>query len=211
MKNDQSGADALKNAATWAAAGFAVVLLIIPNLHYADVRWTQFAVGLVTSVLATALSFASIRIRERIRRRTAPKVFISYSHEDSRLALEMAARLKTLGVEPIIDRMELSVGDDIEAVTRQLVEGADYYLALLSPAFKASSWAQRELEVALKLGKKVLPILLVPDAIPEVLRGVYYADFTQSADVGYEELARTFKRYASQISHQQSGTTGSAV
>ena len=93
---------------------------------------------------------------------------------------------------PLIDRLELRVGDNIKQAVDRMIDRCDYVIYVSSENTKNSSWSNKEIEQAVKRDKKVLPVVLSDGTLPEILNGVYYADFTETYEHGISALERTF-------------------
>src|ERR1700710_2166212 len=60
-----------------------------------------------------------------------PKAFISYSHdtlENKKWVLELATRLRTNGIDAILDQWELTAGSDIPHYMETNLASADYII-----------------------------------------------------------------------------------
>src|SRR4051794_40477260 len=67
-----------------------------------------------------------------------PKVFISYSHdtlEHKKWILELATRLRTNGIDAILDPWELTAGSDIPHYMEQNLATADYIVMVCTPNY----------------------------------------------------------------------------
>ena len=157
--------------------------------------FTTFAIvnGLVASVAGATLAYAMARAY-KLASRNLPAVFISYSHQDSQFAEKLAKALEAIDVEPIVDRLELTVGDDIRSAVDEMIDRSDYFLYVISKNSANSNWAKKEIEQATKRDKRILPVVLDVDAVPESLSGVYYADFTGDFESGIAQLEKTLQR-----------------
>jgi TIR domain len=130
-------------------------------------------------------------------------IFISYSHQDSDFALNLAMQLVTHKAKVWIDKWELNVGDSIIDRIQNAVEGATALLVILSKASVASEWVKKELNSGLirELDEKrviVLPILIEDCKIPMFLRDKKYADFTKDYDEGIQEVLKAIASISSQ-------------
>ncbi len=123
------------------------------------------------------------------------RAFISYARQDAaEFAEELARGLEVAGFEASLDRHSIAGGDDWERRLGELIEAADTMVFVLTPASAASPRCKWELERAVSLSKRVLPVVLLdtPEAdTPESVRRLNYIFFTQgrsySASLG--ELA----------------------
>ncbi|MEV4429728.1 SAV_2336 N-terminal domain-related protein [Streptomyces sp. R-07] len=124
-------------------------------------------------------------------------VFVSYAHEDGQWAVTLAEDLRRRGLEVWLDRWELSPGQDVAAGLRDGLAKADAMVAVVSPGWLTSEWANREFEAATTDGRtRVFPVLWgdvtnVPSSIAE--RG--YFDFRRGMTPDeYEESLRQLVR-----------------
>lgn len=149
--------------------------------------------GSLASVVGGAIAYA-LAMAYKAASREVPAVFISYSHEDAEFAGKVSKALAELDVEPILDRLELKVGDDIKAAVDEMIGRSDYFLFIISGNSANSDWAKKEMEQAIEREKRILPVVLDAEAIPEPLSGIYYADFTGEFEAGVDQLKRTLLR-----------------
>lgn len=151
----------------------------------------QAGAALAGAGVSVIYALILIRVRQRIRERNRPRVFISYSHQDLEFVNKLKNDLEDIGVIPLIDRLELRVGDNIKQAVDRMIDRCDYVIYVSSENTKNSSWSNKEIEQAVKREKKILPVLLSDGTLPEVLNGVYYADFTETYEHGISALERT--------------------
>lgn len=88
---------------------------------------------------------------------TGLKVFISYSHIDSKLAIDLEERIEALGIPTFRDEKDISIG---ASVTRRVHEGLDDCLCLVvivSPASHKSAWIPYEVGHATALHRDIVP------------------------------------------------------
>src|SRR5208282_5347585 len=95
-------------------------------------------------------------------------VFISYSRDDLAFADQLDAALKLTGFGVIIDRLDISGGEEWEKRLGALIRDADTVVFVLSPSSARSKTCAWEVEEAIQLGKRILPVLCRPleDATP---------------------------------------------
>ncbi|MHA1280467.1 MAG: toll/interleukin-1 receptor domain-containing protein [Candidatus Helarchaeota archaeon] len=130
-------------------------------------------------------------------------VFISYSHQDSAFASELAAQLVKHRAKVWIDQWELHVGDSLIDRIQQAIQGASALIVILSKASINSEWCKKELSSGLlrELEEKrvvVLPALIEECEIPLFLRGKMYADFRTDFDKGLRATLETVSRVTSE-------------
>lgn len=126
-------------------------------------------------------------------------VFLSHNMEDKPFVRKLAKDLGNHGVKYWLDEAEIKIGDSLIDKIRTGLDDVNFVAVILSPNSNASSWVQRELDVAMTLeinGKKVkvLPIMFKQCELPGFLLGKYYADFTKASN--YE---KSFKKLTESI------------
>lgn len=106
---------------------------------------------------------------------------MSYSRRDSRFVRRLVERLRSVGVSTFYDEADIAVGESLVDALEQAVRRADYMLVVMSPDYFASTWATKELEIALnqefeKGETRVLPLLYRDCDIPGLLQSKLWAD-----------------------------------
>jgi WD40 repeat protein len=100
-------------------------------------------------------------------------VFISYSRRDSEFVGRLAQGLKDHGKDSWIDVDGIRAGEVFPAVLRSAIESSDAFVFVISPDSVSSPYCTQEVEHAVGLNKRVLPVVLrsVPDEqVPEGIR-----------------------------------------
>jgi len=92
------------------------------------------------------------------------RVFISYSHDDSRLAEQVQARLRDIGAVPMSD-VDIVGGARFSEEIRQRISHAHVFISLLTKNSKGRPWVHQEIGYAMGLAVPVLPLAL--DELPE--------------------------------------------
>ncbi len=109
------------------------------------------------------------------------RVFVSYARLDgAELAEELASGLDLLGFAPILDKRDIAGAEDWEQRLDALIRQADTVVFLLSPRSVQSPRCAWEVERALALSKRIVPVVAVPVAeaeVPEPLRKLNFIDF----------------------------------
>jgi hypothetical protein len=101
--------------------------------------------------------------------------FISYAHEPEtrRAAVQLAERLRKDGVNVWFDQWNLQPGQPWEPAINTALEQASAILAIVGKSDRSKGMLKKELEVAIKANKAIIPIL-TDDAdfndIPESIR-----------------------------------------
>jgi TIR domain len=89
-------------------------------------------------------------------------VFISYSHDDLDFADMLDAALGLANFETTIDRRGISGGEDWKTYLGALIRDADTVVFVLSPSSVRSEICAWEVEEAVRLGKRIIPVLARP-------------------------------------------------
>ena len=89
-------------------------------------------------------------------------VFISYSRDDLVFADQLDAALGLGGFETTIDRHGISGGEDWKKRLGALIRDADTVVFVLSPSSARSDICAWEVEEAVRLGKRIIPVLCCP-------------------------------------------------
>jgi TPR repeat protein len=90
------------------------------------------------------------------------RVFISYSRDDLKFADQLDAGLDLCGFECVLDRHGISGGEDWKRRLGNLISEADTVVFVLSPSSARSEVCAWEVEDALRLNKRILPIICRP-------------------------------------------------
>lgn len=114
-------------------------------------------------------------------------IFLSHNTKDKPFVKKLARDLDNHGVRYWLDQAEIKVGDSLIEKIRSGLDEVDYVAVILSPNSIASSWVQREIDVAMNQeihGKKikVLPIMYQKCELPGFLLGKAYVDFTDKSN-----------------------------
>src|SRR5262245_29093340 len=89
-------------------------------------------------------------------------VFISYSRDDLDFTDQLDAALGLTGFATTIDRHGISGGEDWKRRLGNLIRDADTVVFVLSPTSATSDICRWEVEEAVRLGKRILPVLCKP-------------------------------------------------
>ena len=120
-------------------------------------------------------------------------VFLSHSSKDKPVIRQLATDLTAAGVTVWLDEQKINVGDSITEGIAQGLATSDFFLVALSENSISSDWVKRELNSTMidavsRRKVRVLPVLLSPVEIPQVIKDLKYADFTKSYKEGLTEL-----------------------
>ncbi|NEP62694.1 MAG: TIR domain-containing protein, partial [Symploca sp. SIO2G7] len=132
------------------------------------------------------------------------QVFISYAQED--LAVKEIVRYHLLqsGVTVWTNTVDIRMGEDFEVAIQRGIEEADNIVYLVSQASLASDYCQMEIDQALDLHKRVIPMLLEEidvSFLPDTIRKIQFinlADNQATLDLKQDlaELLRSIRREA---------------
>ena len=112
------------------------------------------------------------------------QVFLCHSDQDQAPAEQLRRSLLRQGITVWNYRTDIQTSQDYNSAITGGIEEADNILFLLSPQSAQSPYCQRELQQALDLHKRVIPVLAAPtqpELVPESLRTLQYVDLTDNA------------------------------
>jgi len=101
-------------------------------------------------------------------------VFVSYSRKDSERVQHAVSLLEAGGAQVFRDLDDIQFGDRWETVIREKLAEAERVLVFWSEHAKASEWVTKEWEIAVDLGKRLVPVLLDETPMPPAL-GQFHA------------------------------------
>jgi hypothetical protein len=112
-------------------------------------------------------------------------VFIAYARSDSPDVHRIAERLRLRGIETRVDIENIPIGSDWAASLERFIRDADTILFVITPAAMKSQFCLMEVEAAVAMNKRILPVLLKPvpdDVIPANLARLQYLILTDPTD-----------------------------
>src|SRR5262245_15507612 len=118
-------------------------------------------------------------------------VFISYSRNDLQFADQLDVALGLTGFTTTIDRHGISGGEDWKRRLGNLIRDADTVVFVLSPTSATSDICHWEVDEAVRLGKRILPVLCRPldgaSPPPQLhnLNYIYFYDEPKSPGSGF--------------------------
>jgi TIR domain len=89
-------------------------------------------------------------------------VFVSYSRDDVTFADQLVALLELQRYDVTIDRHAMSAGEQFETRLGVLILDADVVVFVLSPTSAISKMCRWEIDEAVRLGKRILPLVARP-------------------------------------------------
>lgn len=93
---------------------------------------------------------------------TRPNFFISYSHKDMDLVLELNDCLERHGFDVRRDRDDLFPGEKFGPRLEALISESETMVIVLSRNWIASDHCQQELVIAEDLGRRIIPVIIEP-------------------------------------------------
>src|SRR5437667_12370563 len=87
-------------------------------------------------------------------------VFISHTTEDDPVVKKIRQALQSLGIEAWVDSRQLAGGDKLAPEIQNAIKEKTHFIAVLSPTTINSPWVKKEIDYALGLSKKVIPVML---------------------------------------------------
>jgi hypothetical protein len=119
-------------------------------------------------------------------------VFISHSAKDRDFVVQLVTDIRKAGFEPFFDQL-LDGGESWANSLMEALAKAGRIVVVLSPDSVQSEWVKKETVIGLwheSLDPKisVIPLLLRPCPIPDLLAGKVYADFSHDYNEGLASL-----------------------
>ena len=128
------------------------------------------------------------KLDEKDRVINKPKIFLSYSHNDRDKARQIANELRKANLDIWFDEYEIKVGESLIEKIRQAMGKSNYVVMIISKDSVKSKWLNKELDIAIKANKKILPILIDNVNLPEQVSSIKYADFNKDYNKGLTDL-----------------------
>nr|MCU0514765.1 toll/interleukin-1 receptor domain-containing protein [Anaerolineae bacterium] len=135
-------------------------------------------------------------------------VFLSYRRKDVDFVKQLDAALKNTGREVWVDWEDIPPG--VEGFADEIqrgIEGADAFMAVLSPSYLESEYCLMELREALKLKKKIIPVvyqkfdpLPPPDGIGHI-NWVYFTPHAGQANTFAEAFPKVVQALEADFTH----------
>ncbi|MEM6255401.1 MAG: TIR domain-containing protein [Cyanobacteria bacterium P01_D01_bin.156] len=119
------------------------------------------------------------------------KVFLSYAEEDRETEVKVRRSLMREGFTVWSSQQDIETGVDFQEAINRGIETADNVVYLISEDSLQSSYCQQEIEYALSLNKRIIPLRLTevtPEQIPPELRLIQYIDLADNVlEVDYRK------------------------
>lgn len=139
-------------------------------------------------------------------------VFISYSRRDEDFIRELYNQLTQRGISAWYDRKNIRIGQHWPSEIVQGIGGCQIFLLSLSPDSTASENVRKELDLAQRYKKQIVPLVWRPVKIPVAmeyqLAGIQWIEFNQVASPeNFEQLANVLKGMLGGASMQEAAST----
>lgn len=111
------------------------------------------------------------------------QVFLAHADEDAAVADQVRRSLMRHGITVWLSQRDIATGTAFQTAINRGIEEADNIVYLLSPEGLASRYCQQELDYAVSLNKRLIPLLVKsvqPEQMPPILRGIQYIDLTDN-------------------------------
>ena len=111
------------------------------------------------------------------------QVFLSYADADRATMEQIRSSLRRESITVWTNKTDIQTGEAFEEAIKRGIEQADNVVYLLSPDSVSSEFCQRELEYALSLHKRIIPVWVrATDSMlmPPALRHLHYIDLTDN-------------------------------
>ncbi|HEY9672333.1 MAG TPA: TIR domain-containing protein [Waterburya sp.] len=111
------------------------------------------------------------------------QVFLSYAEEDRETMEKIRNSLRRESITVWTNKTDIQTGEAFDEAIKRGIEQADNVVYLLSPNSVNSNYCQRELDLAVSLHKRIIPLLVREtgsNQIPSALRSLQYIDLTDN-------------------------------
>ncbi|NEP12331.1 MAG: toll/interleukin-1 receptor domain-containing protein, partial [Symploca sp. SIO2C1] len=111
------------------------------------------------------------------------QVFLSYANENRETMEKIRNSLRRQSITVWTNLTDIQTGEAFGEAINRGIEQADNLVYLLSPESINSKYCQQELDLALSLNKRIIPVLVQEtelNTIPDVLRQLQYIDLTDN-------------------------------
>ncbi len=153
--------------------------------------------GSISPVTSSMASFVPTRNND---------IFISYSRRDKRFVERLDAAFRAIHRDPWIDWEDIQEGEAWRKAIARGIEAADTFIFTISPDSVASEECRKELEQAIQLNKRIIPIVYRDAAnVHPVLAELNWVFFRDS-DNFEVSFAKLLKAIDTDLPHVQTHT-----
>jgi WD40 repeat protein len=111
------------------------------------------------------------------------QVFLAYADEDRTTMEKICRSLRRDSITVWTNTTDIQTGEAFDEAINRGIEQADNLVYLLSPDSVGSTYCHRELDLAVSLHKRIIPVLVretPPEHVPSTLRDLQYIDLTDN-------------------------------
>ncbi|PSN17700.1 type IV secretion protein Rhs, partial [filamentous cyanobacterium CCP5] len=158
-------------------------LLIAEERQQAEVWLRQKFGGEQPPCLPTDLHCEFITESKKNANNMMSEVFLAYAEEDTAMMEKIRRSLRREGFSVWTSSTDIQTGSDFQQAIEQGIESADNLVYLLSPDALNSSYCQHELDYALSLYKRIIPLRVrevEADQAPQILQDLQYIDLADN-------------------------------
>src|SRR6185436_10518340 len=91
--------------------------------------------------------------------------FVSYAHADGEHVHRVVERLESAGWSVWLDRDDLAAGTRLTQELPTGIRDAHTFLFMMSAQSVASKWCIAEVDAAIELGRRIIPVVLEPTTV----------------------------------------------
>ena len=113
-------------------------------------------------------------------------VFVSYSRSDSELVNRLVERLRERGKDVSVDVEGIRDAEVFPAALRRAVEGSDGFVFVISPDSVASPFCEQEVDHAVELNKRVVPLAYRPVPDERIPDGIHVRNWIPVGDGDFD-------------------------
>lgn len=129
-----------------------------------------------------------------------PDVFISYSRRDLEFVTQLHQELTNRHVSAWFDKENIEVGDQWAASIVEGIRDCKVFLLVLSPDSAGSKNVRKEVDLAQRYDKSIVPLVWrtteIPVAIEYQLAGIQWMDFKEDGSAkNFNDLAEVLRRF----------------
>jgi WD40 repeat protein len=125
--------------------------------------------------------------------------FISYSHLDREFAVRLRDALRDAGKRPWLDETEISGGTRWSEALERAIQRADAFVFVVSPYSVGSRECRRELDYALELNKRILPVRIAETSAEALPPRLAEYQFIPGRTLFDEDFAGSTRRLITEI------------
>jgi len=137
-----------------------------------------------------------------------PDVFVSYSRQDSLFVTRLADAISSSGKQVWLDTEGIEDTEVFPLAIRSAIESSDAFLFVISPASLTSRFCEQEVDYAVSLNKRLVPVLLThvtDEVLPAPIRDRSWIPF--DTDTAFEDsVDRVLTALDTDLEHRRNHT-----